>query len=52
MKIVVCIRQGRSGEMSPFEASAYESALRIPEAEVILLSMGVPSCADYLRSLT
>jgi len=52
MKIVVCIRQGRNGEMSPFEASAYESALRVSGAEVILLSMGVPSCADYLRSLT
>ena len=52
MKIVVCIRQGRNGEMSPFEASAYESALRIPDAEVILLSMGVMSSADYLKSLT
>lgn len=52
MRIVVCIRQGRSGEMSPFEASAYESALRISGAEVILLSMGVPSSADYLKSLT
>lgn len=52
MKIVVCIRQGRSGEMSPFEASAYESALRVDGAEVILLSMGVPSTADYLKSLT
>ena len=38
--------------MSPFEASAYESALRISGAEVVLLSMGVPSTADYLRSLT
>ncbi|MBQ6703150.1 MAG: FAD-binding protein [Clostridia bacterium] len=52
MKIVVCIRQGRNGEMSPFEASAYESALRIGGAEVILLSMGIPSTADYLKSLT
>ena len=52
MKIVVCIRQGRNGEMSPFEASAYESALRIPDAEVILLSMGVMSSADYLKALT
>ena len=52
MKIVVCIRQGRNGEMSPFEASAYESALRIPDAEVILLSMGAMSSKDYLKSLT
>lgn len=38
--------------MSPFEASAYESALRVSGAEVILLSMGVSSSADYLKSLT
>ena len=38
--------------MSPFEASAYECALRIPDSEVILLSMGVKSTADYLKSLT
>lgn len=52
MKIVVCVRQGRNGEISPFEASAYESALRIPDAEVTLLSMGVMSSKDYLKSLT
>ena len=52
MRIVVCVRQGRSGEISPFEASAYESALRISGAEVILLSMGPRSSADYLKSLT
>ena len=52
MKIVVCVRQGRNGEISPFEASAYESALRIGGAEVILLSMGPMSSADYLKSLT
>ena len=52
MKIVVCVRQGRNGEISPFEASAYESALRIPDAEVTLLSMGVMSSRDYLKSLT
>ncbi len=52
MKIVVCVRKGRNGEISPFEASAYEAALRQPDAEVILLSMGPESAADYIHSLT
>ena len=42
MKIVVCVRLGTDGEIGPFDACAYEAALRIPEAEVILLSMGRP----------
>lgn len=52
MRIVVCIRQAQTGEMSPFDASAYEAALRVPGAEVILLSMGIPKTAEYLRSLS
>ncbi|MBR6682334.1 MAG: hypothetical protein IKL40_05060, partial [Clostridia bacterium] len=52
MKIVVCVRRGRNGEISPFEASAYEAALRQKDAEVILVSMGPDSSAEYLRSLT
>jgi len=52
MKIVVCIRQGRDGEISPFDACAYEEALRIPDAEITLLSMGVPSTESFLLSLT
>ncbi len=52
MKILVCVRRGRNGEISPFEASAYEAALRQKDAEVILLSMGPDSTAEYLRSLT
>ena len=42
MRIVVCLRQGLDGEISPFDASAYEAALRMEGAEVILLSMAAP----------
>lgn len=52
MRIVVCIRQGRNGEAGPFDACAYEAALRVEGAEVILLSMGVPAAEGYLSSLT
>ena len=52
MKIVVCVRQGLDGEINPFDASAYEAALRIGNAEVILLSMGPRSVGDFLLRLT
>jgi len=52
MKIVVCLRRGLDGELGPFDAAAYEAALRIPEGEVTLLSMGTPETADLLRRLT
>lgn len=52
MKIIVCIRQGLDGELGPFDSSAYEAALRIPGAEVTLLSMGPESAGDFLLSLT
>lgn len=52
MKVVVCVRQGLDGELSPFDASAYEAALRLPEAEVTLLSMGPLSAGDFLLRLT
>lgn len=52
MRIVVCVRQGLDGDLGPFDASAYESALRVTGAEVILLSMGAPSVADFLKRLT
>ena len=48
MKIVVCIRQGLDGEINPFDAAAYEEALRIEGAEITLLSMGAPSVGDFL----
>jgi len=52
MKIVVCIRQGIDGEINPFDASAYEEALKIDGAEIILLSMGALSAKDFLYNLT
>lgn len=52
MRVVVCVRRGPDGELGAFDAAAYETALRIPEAEVILLSMGVPQTKDYLLQLT
>ena len=52
MKIVVCIRQSVSGEINPFDACAYEAALKIPNAEIILLSMGPEKTYDFLLGLT
>ena len=52
MKITVCIRQGLDGEINPFDACAYEEALRIEGAEITLLSMGAPSAKDFLHALT
>ena len=52
MKVAVCVRQGLDGEINPFDASAYECALKIPDAEITLLSMGVEKTKDLLLSLT
>ena len=52
MKIAVCIRQGLDGEISPFDACAYEEALKIDGAEITLISMGAPPVADFLLKLT
>ena len=52
MRIVVCVRQGIDGDLNPFDASAYECALSVPNSEVTLLSMGPLSVADLLRRLT
>ena len=52
MKIVVCVKQTAGGDLNPFDACAYEAALRIKDAEVILLSMGPEKTADLLLSLT
>lgn len=52
MKITVCIRQGQDGEINPFDACAYEEALKIHNAEITLLSMGVPATKDFLLKLT
>ncbi len=51
MKSVVCIRQGRDGEISPFDACAYEEALKLG-GDITLLSMGPPKTADFLEKLT
>ena len=52
MKILVCIRQGLDGEINPFDACAYEAALQINDAEVIIISMGPSSVSDFLLRLT
>lgn len=52
MRVVVCVRQGLDGEINPFDASAYEAALRLPGAQVTLLSMGPLSAKDFLLRLT
>ena len=52
MQIVVCVRQGRDGELSPFDACAYEAALRIPNATVTLVSMGPEKTGNLLLRLT
>lgn len=52
MKIVVCVKQTVQDDINPFDACAYEAALQIPNAEVILLSMGPEKTKDFLLNLT
>lgn len=52
MRIVVCVKQTADGELNPFDACAYETALRIPDSEVILLSMGPEKTEEMLLNLT
>ena len=52
MKIVVCVKQTVQGDINPFDACAYEAALQIPDAEVVLLSMGPEKTRDFLLGLT
>ncbi len=54
MKILVCVKQAQNGELNPFDAVAYEAALRIKGAddEVILLSMAPEKSKEMLLSLT
>ena len=52
MKILVCIRQGLDGDINPFDACAYEAALRVSGAEVTIISMGPLSAKDFLLRLT
>ncbi len=54
MRILVCVKQSAGGELNPFDACAYEAALRIKGAddEVILLSMAPKKSEEMLLSLT
>ena len=52
MKIVVCVKQSANGEINPFDASAYEAALNIPNGEITILSMGPQKTAPFLEELT
>lgn len=54
MKILVCVKQAQNGELNPFDAVAYEAALRIKGAddEVVLLSMAPEKSREMLLSLT
>ncbi|MBQ2863607.1 MAG: FAD-binding protein [Clostridia bacterium] len=51
MKITVCLKYCQ-GELNPFDASALEYALRIPGAEVSILTMSPPSVKEPLTQLT
>ncbi len=52
MKIVVCLRQGLDGEINPFDACAYEAALRLDPIDITLVSMGPVTAKDLLLKLT
>lgn len=52
MKTVVCIKPTAEGDLAPFDASAYEAALRIPGNTVSLLSLAPASRETLLRQLT
>ena len=52
MRVVVCVRPASDGQIGPFEASAYEAALRITGAEVVLLSMAPEKGGEELLRLT
>lgn len=52
MRVLVCVKQTAAGELNPFDACAYETALRLPGAEVLLLSMGPEKTKDMLLALT
>ena len=52
MRVAVCVRPASDGQIGPFEASAYEAALRMPNAEVLLVSMAQEKCGEELLRLT
>lgn len=51
MKIVVCVKNVK-GEINPFDECALECALQVENAEIIVVSMGVPSTENMLKALT
>lgn len=51
MKICVCVKFC-DGDINPFDASALEYALRIPDAEVTVLSMSPASFKENLLQMT
>ncbi|NLB80967.1 MAG: hypothetical protein GX800_05025 [Clostridiaceae bacterium] len=51
MRIVVCVKPVK-GEINPFDECALECALQVENAEITVLSMGVPSTANMLKALT
>lgn len=55
MRIVVCMKPAAEGEWNPFDACAYETALRIAQetgGEVLLLSMAPKKTEKMLSDLT
>ncbi len=52
MRIIVCVKQKADGDLNPFDACAYEAALRVDNAEVILLSMAPEKSKEMLLNLT
>lgn len=52
MRTVVCVKQTAAGELNPFDACAYETALRMENNEVILLSMAPEKSREMLLQLT
>ncbi len=51
MKIVVCVKQTAAGELNPFDACAYETALQLG-GDVLLLSMAPERSKEMLLRLT
>ncbi len=52
LKILTLIKQLPDGDINPFDACALEEALRVENAEVTVLSMGRPGCAELLTRLS
>ncbi len=51
MKLVVCVKE-TEGDISPFDQSALECALQIPQAEITVLCMGRETALPVLTRLT